>query len=74
MRSFEYWSLCCQCPWYVIPGDDKKAARLNTIQHILDQFNYEDLIVPDDLELPPRQEDKYVRPPLQDQTFVPQRF
>eukprot|EP00850_Spirogloea_muscicola_P017842 SM000157S02072 [mRNA] locus=s157:81771:83175:+ [translate_table: standard] len=63
-----------QAPWYVIPADNKKAARLNCIAHLLSQFEYVDLIVPNDLELPPLQEDKYVRPPVSDQTYVPLRY
>jgi polyphosphate kinase 2 len=29
-----------QCPWYILPSDDKKRARLNCIQHILDLVPY----------------------------------
>jgi hypothetical protein len=28
-------------PWYVLPSDDKKRARLNGISHILSRFPYE---------------------------------
>ncbi len=59
-----------QAPWYVVPSDRKRAARLNCISHLLAQFDYED-IVPDPVELPDREEIPYVRPPMQDQTFVP---
>lgn len=65
---------CCdikQAPWHVIPADDKKAARLNCISHLLSQFSYESLIVPNDVEIPPLQEQNYVRPPMSDQSFVP---
>ena len=70
------FSLCDikQAPWYVVPADDKKAARLNTISHLLSCIPYEDLIEPNDVELPPLQEDFYVRPPVSDQTYVPQVF
>jgi polyphosphate kinase 2 len=27
-------------PWYILPSDDKKRARLNCIKHILDQIPY----------------------------------
>lgn len=63
-----------QAPWYVVPADDKKAARLNCISHLLSKIPYEDLIVPNDLQLPPLQEDHYVRPPITDQTFVQQLY
>ncbi|NLW73250.1 MAG: polyphosphate kinase 2 [Chloroflexi bacterium] len=61
-----------QSPWYVVNADDKKMARLSCISHLLKQIPYEDL-TPAPIELPPRQEDKgYVRPPMSDQTFVPE--
>ena len=63
-----------QAPWYVVNGDDKKRARLNVISHLLSMIDYEDLS-PEPMELPPRQDDRgYVRPPLSDQTFVPEVF
>jgi polyphosphate kinase len=60
-------------PWYVVPADDKRRARLNCIAHLLSLIKYEDL-TPPPLELPPRAEDAYVRPPLEEQTFVPQAY
>ncbi|TME80496.1 MAG: polyphosphate kinase 2 [Chloroflexi bacterium] len=61
-----------QAPWYVVNADDKKRARLNCISHLLGLIPYKDL-TPDVIELPPRQADTgYVRPPLTDQTFVPE--
>ena len=60
-----------QAPWFVVPADDKKRARLNTISHILSQIPYEDVTRPE-IELPERPERRkgYVRPPMSDQTFV----
>ncbi|MEA2546417.1 MAG: polyphosphate kinase [Chloroflexota bacterium] len=61
-----------QAPWYVVNADDKKRARLNVITHLLSLVPYQDL-TPEGIELPPRQADTgYVRPPLTDQTFVPE--
>jgi polyphosphate kinase len=61
-----------QAPWYVVSADDKKRARLNTITHLLSLIPYDDL-TPEAIELPPRQVDTgYVRPPMTDQTFVPE--
>jgi len=61
-----------QSPWYVVQADDKKRARLNCISHLLSLIPYEDL-TPPKMELPPRQvDDTYVRPPFEDQTFVPE--
>ncbi len=63
-----------QAPWYVVDGDVKKRARLNVISHLLSLFDYEDL-TPDPIELPPRPpEIGYVRPPLSDQTFIPEVY
>jgi len=63
-----------QAPWYVVPSDSKKRARLNCISHFLSLFNYEDL-TPEPIKLPPRQSDEsYVRPPITDQTIVPQVY
>ncbi len=57
-------------PWYVVNADDKKRARLNTIHHLLSLIPYEDL-TPAAIKLPPRKKEKgYVRPPMQEQTFV----
>ncbi|WP_363324149.1 polyphosphate kinase 2 [Accumulibacter sp.] len=63
-----------QAPWYVVDGDDKKRARLNVITHLLNMIDYEDL-TPEPIVLPPRQEEiGYVRPPMSDQTFIPEVY
>jgi polyphosphate kinase 2 len=63
-----------QAPWHVVNADDKKCARLNCIHHLLTMIPFEDL-TPEPLNLPPRQsEGGYVRPPISDQTFVPEVF
>ena len=63
-----------QAPWYVVPADNKKRARLNCIHHLLSQIPYKDL-TPEPIKLPPRQKDKgYIRPPITDQTFVPEVY
>ena len=63
-----------QAPWYVVNADVKRHARLNVISHLLSLIPYEDL-TPKKVELPPRQEDAgYVRPPLADQTFIPEVY
>jgi len=63
-----------QAPWYVVNADIKMQARLNLISHLLSLIPYEDL-TPEPIELPPRQKDTgYVRPPITDQTFVPESF
>ncbi len=62
-----------ECPWYVVHADDKRTARLNLISHLLEQIPYE-RVDNDPLEFPPRQERAYVRPPVDTQTFVPNRY
>ncbi len=63
-----------QAPWWVVNADEKRSARLNCIRHLLTQIPYKDL-TPPPLKLPPRQKnDGYVRPPLADQTFVPEVY
>ncbi len=63
-----------QSPWWVVPSDDKRRARLNCIHHLLSMVPYRDL-TPEPIVLPPRQHDPgYVRPPMSEQTFVPEVF
>ncbi|MBI5219137.1 MAG: polyphosphate kinase 2 [Bacteroidia bacterium] len=63
-----------QAPWYVVRADDKKRARLNCIHHLLSLIPYEDL-TPEPIKLHPRTvDDNYVRPPMSDQTFVPEVY
>ena len=63
-----------QAPWYVVNADNKMCARLNCIRHLLSLIPYEDL-TPEPIVLPPRQaEIGYVRPPITDQTFVPEIY
>jgi len=63
-----------QAPWYVVEADDKRAARLNLISHLLSLVPYKD-IEREKIALPKRQKDgTYVRPPMTDQTFVPRKY
>lgn len=62
-----------QSPWFVVEADYKKAARLNCISHLLTMIPYDDPDVPA-LEMPPLQHAKYVRPPMAEQTYVPERY
>jgi hypothetical protein len=57
--------------WVTIEGDDKRAARLNCISHVLERIPYGDAL-PAPIELPPRppQED-YVRPPKEAHVVLP---
>ncbi|MGL4381554.1 MAG: polyphosphate kinase 2 [Vibrio sp.] len=61
------------CPWWVVPSDDKKRARLNCISHLLSSIEYQEIEHPP-ITLPEINKQGYVRPPIEDQTFVPQRY
>ena len=60
-------------PWFVVEADDKRTARLNLIAHLLEQIPY-GRVGQSQIEFPPRQERAYTRPPLDTQTFVPERY
>lgn len=63
-----------QSPWHVVHADDKKRARLNTIDHLLSLIPYEDL-TQKPFKLPPLKTDvPYVRPPVTEQSFVPEKY
>ena len=63
-----------QAPWYVVNADNKLCARLNCIHHLLSLIPFDDL-TPEPITLPPRQaEGGYVRPPMSDQTFIPELY
>ena len=63
-----------QSPWYVVPADDKRRARLNSIDHFLSLIPYKDLTVKA-IKLPPLKHDlAYVRPPITEQNFVPEKY
>jgi polyphosphate kinase 2 len=63
-----------QAPWWVVNADDKRRARLNVIHHLLSQIPYQDL-TPPQIVLPPREPDRgYVRPPIDEQSFVPDHY
>ena len=60
-------------PWYVVNAENKEAARLNVIRHLLSQFEYRDL-TPKPMPLPPIGKSNYVRPPIQEQNFIPEVY
>ncbi|MEU9795811.1 polyphosphate kinase 2 [Streptomyces sparsogenes] len=60
-----------EAPWYVVEADEKRAARINMIAHLLSTVPYGDIPLPD-LTLPPRPAPTgYQRPPRRLQTYVP---
>ncbi len=60
-------------PWYVVPADSKKEARLNCISHLLSLIPYEE-IPREKIELPPKTKGNYKRPPLEHQRFIPRKY
>ena len=61
-------------PWYVVNADNKKAARLNCIHHLLSLIPYVDLTPPPPTLAPRRKTSRYKRTPIENQTFVPDVF
>jgi polyphosphate kinase 2 len=58
-------------PWNVVDANNKKKARLNCISHLLSKIPYKE-IPPAKVKLSPRQDDdSYVRPPKDNQHWVP---
>jgi len=63
-----------QAPWFVVNADVKRHARLNCIHHLLSMIPYQDL-TPGTIELTPLPDASgYIRPPITDQTFVPEIY
>lgn len=64
-----------QAPWSVVNADVKKHARLNCISHLLSTIPYKDLTPKKPIKLPPRKSStSYVRPPIDEQTWIPETF
>ena len=60
--------------WWVVPGDDKKKARLNCIHHLLSQVAYAEVERPT-VVLPPRERhEDYIRHPVPAEMIVPQLY
>jgi polyphosphate kinase 2 len=60
-------------PWYIVPSDDKKSARLNCIAHMLSSIQYEEIPYTPP-KLPPRQKAKGYMERKQERRIVPQRW
>jgi polyphosphate kinase 2 len=60
--------------WWVVQGDDKKAARLNCIDHLLTLVPYKEIEHPD-VQLPDRVRHKdYTRRPTPKSMVVPKKY
>jgi polyphosphate kinase 2 len=63
-----------EAPWFTIESDDKRAARLNCISHILEQIPYKDAL-PGPIDLPARpKQERYKRPPKDQHRVVEPDF
>ena len=63
-----------EAPWWVVPAVDKKRARLNCINHLLEQMPYQEIDRPQ-IELPERtRHPDYARHPVPDSMIVPDRY
>jgi polyphosphate kinase 2 len=71
-EMFEFSDIA-EAPWHVVDADDKKTARLNLIAHLLTMIPY-DMVDHAPIELPPRQEREYKRPPIDSQRWIPSYY
>ena len=63
-----------EAPWYIVPGNDKKRARLNCMAHLLEQIPYQE-VPHDEVVLPERVfKPDYERDVLPHDLYVPQRY
>src|SRR5271166_2350754 len=62
-----------QAPWYIVPSDDKKRARLNCIRDILSRIPYEEVPYTPP-KLPGRQKAKGYQEPKQKHRAIAQRW
>jgi len=60
-------------PWFVVNADEKRKARLNCIHHFLSMIPYQE-IKHKKIKLPHVDMEGYVRPPMSEQTFVPEIY
>jgi polyphosphate kinase 2 len=63
-----------EAPWWIVNAVDKKKARLNCINHLLQQIPYEE-VQHDMPELPPRTRNpEYYRAPIKPELYVPETY
>jgi len=63
-----------EAPWWVVPADDKKKARLNCIHHLLSQLPYAEVAHPT-IVLPKREyHEDYTRHPVPQKMMVPDTY
>ena len=63
-----------EAPWFIVEGNDKKRARLNCMDHLLQQVPYE-TVPHDDITLPERVfNPQYERAVLPPELYVPEKY
>ena len=63
-----------EAPWYIVPGNDKKRARLNCISHLLGLIPYTD-VAHEPISLPDRVfNPDYERDTLPRELYVPEKY
>ncbi len=63
-----------EAPWWVVPADDKKKARLNCIHHLLSQMPYEE-VARHEIAMPERERhEDYERHPVPPEMIVPAAY
>jgi polyphosphate kinase 2 len=63
-----------EAPWWIVQAVDKKTARLNCIQHLLDQIPYTE-VEHEPVVLPARvRNEDYIRQPVPADMYVPERY
>ena len=63
-----------EAPWYIVPGNDKKRARLNCIDHLLSLIPYEP-VDHEEVVLPDRvHNEQYERTVLPPELYVPSKY
>lgn len=63
-----------EAPWWIVPANDKKRARLNCIQHLLSQIPYTE-VPHEKIQLPQRVfKEDYERRVLSNDLYIPQVF
>jgi len=69
-----FYTDIAEAPWYVVDAENKKKARLNCLQHILDTIPHQHVTLAP-MELPPRKkQESYDRPDMNTQNFIPDKF
>jgi polyphosphate kinase len=62
-----------ECPWYVVPSNDQRRARLNCISHLLSLIPYEE-VPREPIKFPKRQEKGDYKEPDYPLRYVPEKY